>query len=234
MKALLASPTYGPVDPLCVTAIRIAVMTAGRHGTDWVGDYSPDRVTYGAARNLVARYLDDNPIADGIVWIDSDMIPETASIWKLMATVERDNLDFLSGLYHQRRGMHAPLFYKYVPERDTFTQAYMYEPDCLFKADGCGFGIVWTSLRMLQGIKASANFQPDAGEWFPDRRLGFGKFGEDLGFCRQAMQAGYQLWIDSGITSGHCGEVEIVTRETYLKKQAEAHGGLKRVSEGVG
>jgi hypothetical protein len=220
MKVVLSIPTYGHVDPQCARSVRAAVMTAANHGTQWVGDYSTDRLSYGTGRNLVARTIIeevDVPV-DGIVWIDSDMIVPVDAIWRLLATVEKNSFDFLTGIYHQRGGEHLPVVYIHNPKTDRFNQASMYPEKSIVKLDACGFGFVYTSVSMLEKMKAHPDFKDDGGEWFPDYREGHGKYGEDIGFCRLAMKAGIQLYADSNILLGHCGEPVVVTRELYMDK----------------
>ena len=228
MKVILSVPTYGHIDPQCVRSLRTAVMTAGNHGTYWAGDYSTDRIGYGSGRNLVARTVVEESLCDGVVWVDSDMVIPPDSIWRLLLTAEKNRFDLLTGIYHQRGGDNLPVVYLFNEKTERFTQASMYPEKSIVKMGGCGFGFVWTSLKALKAIKECPHFR-DEGEWFPDYREGHGKYGEDLGFCRLAIQAGIQLYADSNILLGHSGEPVVVTRETYMSKLVK-DGELKRVT----
>lgn len=223
MRVVLSSPTYGPVDPQCARMLRYATMVAGNRGIQWVGDASTDRQSYGSARNTAIEAIKERgePYPDGIMWADSDILCENDSIWRLLSTASHFSYDFLSGVYHHRRGGNGPVIYRYTPERETFRQLYMYEPDKIIEAEGCGFGFVYTSWKLIEAIEKLPSFQPDKGRWFPDYREGYGKFGEDLGFSYQAMKAGFQLYVDTGIQVGHVGEAQVITRETYIKTLAE-------------
>ncbi len=224
MKAVLASPSYGPVDPHCARALRTALMSAARHGTEWLGDASPDRLSYGSARNLAVESVFEWAAVDWpdfLVWVDSDILCEATTLWQLLDTAERFGHDFVSGVYHHRRGGNGPVIYKYTAERDTFRQMHIYQLGQVVPVDGCGFGICCTSMKMLAAIKTLPEFDPKGGKWFPDRREGHGKFGEDLGCCRLAMKAGIKLYCDTGIQVGHMGEAVPITRETFLKTLAD-------------
>ena len=225
-SALLASPTYGAVEPKCRRSIHVTMMTAARHGLIWAGDVSQDKMSFMDARNAAAEFLFDNQdVADGIVWIDSDMVPAPDSLWRLMNTVEARNYDFVSGVYHQRRGQHKPVFYRYNAEADGFAISELYEPDKIIRADGCGFGFVWTSLHAIRTIAALPSFSRDRGGWFPDHH--WGTQSEDLGFCKHAMAASIPLYVDTGVQVGHLGENEVINRDHYL--QALAPKGTTRV-----
>lgn len=230
MKALFSSPTYGPVAPECVSAIQSAVMTAGNGIVSWAGVNNPDRMSFMDARNNTAETLAADPsFADGIMWVDSDMVPDPSSIGRLLHTVKTQNLDFMSGIYFNRSGLHRPVFYSYDPEKDIFQQNQTYEQNVIIRAGGCGFGFCWTSTRLIMAIQALPTFSTDRGGWFPDHH--WGKVSEDLGFCRLAYQTGTPLYINCFIEVGHLGGSEVITREHYLRVLA-GEKGLTRVSLG--
>ena len=227
MRALLSSPTYGPIDPRCASSLRYAVMVAARNHTTWSADLSPDRMTYSSARNMVAKWVNEHPLEqDGIVWVDSDIVLSHDSLWKLLASAERTGADLYSGVYHARREPFEPVFYTFNITTMKFKQACIYEPDTVYEVDGCGFGIVYTSTRLIQAIAKSQLFSED-GKWFPDLREGNGPYGEDLGFCFQAMKLGFRCHVDTGIQVGHMGDFEPITRATYL----QALSGLGKTVE---
>lgn len=230
LRAFLAVPSYGPIDPLCARNLRIAMMSAARHGVDWVGDISADRMSFMDARNYsVQRLMEDPTVADGIMWVDSDIVCTPGSILRLLETSATNNYHFLSGVYHARRGNHRPVFFNYDPKLDKFEQSLMYEMDTIKPEGGCGFGFVWTSTKLLTDIQALPDFDPDHGGWFPDHH--YGKVSEDLGFARLAHKAGHQLYVDTGVQVGHLGETEVITREHHLRVLA-ATKGLTKVSVG--
>jgi GT2 family glycosyltransferase len=221
MKVLLASPTYGPVNPLCVQAIRGAVMVAGNAGILWAGEASADRMSYTDARNYTAQILmDDFPAeTDGVMWVDSDIRPQPDSILKLLRTAEHNSFDFLSGVYHQRRGEYRPCFYGWDERCKGYRQNLMYEEDTIVKAGSCGFGFVYTSRRMFRDIEMLPKFSRDRGGWFPDHH--YGDVGEDMGFCLYARDAGYTLYVHTGIQVDHEGETRWINRQSYLTKLME-------------
>ena len=219
LKALLASPTYGPVDPECVQATRYAVMVAARNGITWQGDVSADRMTYSGARNLATNWVYDNKgEVDGIMWVDSDMVPERLDILKVIKSAEHNNADIYTGIYHQRRPHYDPCVYEW--HETLYNQWRAYQNDQIYKADACGFGFVWTSEKVIRAIKDSEYFGFETGQWFPSVFDGIGKFGEDIGFCNMARLLGFKVYADTSIRVDHMGNgqrVNLKTQQDYEK-----------------
>lgn len=220
MKVVLSSQTYGPVNAITSKRLRVAVMHAANRGVKWCGDASVDRMAYGVARTTAVQYTFKNyNDANGIMWVDSDIKCEPDSITRLLDQANHNKLDFVSGVYFQREGVHNPVFHQWNPDREHFQPAETYPPNCLgeLKGGGCGFGFVYTSLKMLSDIANSTHFDMEVG-WFPDKR-DVGGSGEDLSFCRMAYFCGYSLWVDTGIQVGHEAAQTYITEADYLREK---------------
>jgi hypothetical protein len=217
LRAALAVPSYGPTDSMCAKDIRVAMMNASAAGLTWVGDVSPDRMGFEKARNVVCQTLigEGSEFADGVVWIDNDMRMERWAITRLLHQAKRFDADFVSGVYHKRGGNYDPVFFVFDEENDTFRSLSDYPEDTIAPADGCGFGFVWTSFKMIDVMARHPDFNEEDG-WF--RREGL---SEDLAFCYLARRAGFRLYVDTGIQLGHMGEPEVITREHFLKAREQ-------------
>ena len=230
MKAVLMCPTYGPADPVCQKDLRIAMMSCSNHGLYWASDASTDRMNFSSSRNHAAEgvYRAGIDHTDGIMWVDSDIRQGPGDMLNLLTTVKVRGLDFVSGVYHQREGAHHPVFYHFDQKFQRFRPLRDYPENILFPADGCGFGFVWTSNRLIREIVEHPEFNPDDG-WFPDKRDA-GGFGEDLSFCFQAMRTKHQLFVHTGIQVGHRGDPNDIYRENFLKEKARREElGLDKV-----
>lgn len=221
IRALLCVPSYGPIDPACQKDLRVAMMTAVNHGLHWAGDASPDKMGYALARNSAAQALLDgaDELADGIMWVDSDIRMKPTDIASLIGSAREYKADFVTGVYHQRAGRLAPVFYEYDRRRKSFRQVIDYPENAFSPMGGCGFGFVWTSRAVIEGIANHKNFNPQEG-WFPDKR-DVGGFGEDLSFCYQAIQAGFQMYVNTGVQVGHTGDPRVIYRKDYLEELAK-------------
>ena len=209
MSAILVSPTYGGVDPLCAQSLRVATMGASSQGLRWSGDASNDRLGYGFTRNLSAEVLRKNPTAaDGIVWVDSDIRVPNDAIIRLLTAAKTHGLDFLTGVYHARATPFLPVIHHWDAAVGKYLQCVTYPSNQIISLDACGFGFVWTSSKLINAIADLPTFSKREG-WFPDRR-DVGGYGEDISFCHQAKQTGIQLYVDTGIQVGHTGNPQVI------------------------
>lgn len=205
MKLLFASITYGATDPEANRSHRGAIMQAANAGHQWVGDISPDHMKWDDARNLVIQEaLYNTEIAeagaDAIFWVDSDVVLPPYAI----ARMAHYGRDFVTGIYFQKEPPHFPLIAHLNKEQNGFQWYMTWPKDTLAPIDGCGFGCVLTSLKMIR----------DIGEppWFH-----FNKFSEDFTFCMKARDAGYPLLVDTGVLCEHQGSPKKATFEDFKR-----------------
>lgn len=222
VRCVLTAQTYGPVDPLASKTLRIAVMHASNNGIKWVSDVSVDGWTFSAARNnactVTLEAVEKGEKIDYLVWIDSDIICEPNSITRLVKTVHHFDHDFVTGIYYYKSGEHRPVIYeweaKWWPNWGCFKYCTGFPENAVTPIGGCGFGFTVTSVKMIAAMKQSKHWH-ERGMWFPDTRDSKGGFGEDLSFCKLAMQTGFQLYCDTGIQVGHQGKGQVYTWQDF-------------------
>lgn len=204
MKLLFACPTYGPTEPEADISRRIAIMHASRHGgVTWVGDASPNKMKFEVARMAVVKSALEHPDADGVFWCDSDVILPPEAISQIVSHGD----PFVSGIYFQRAEPFWPLIAHQLPNDGSFQWVMKWPDNAYFPMDGCGFGCVYTSTKMLRDI---------GGDWFT-----YEKFSEDFDFCRKARRKGYTLMVDSSVLCGHLQEPKAVTLDTFRQHHAD-------------
>jgi hypothetical protein len=222
IRAMLVVPTYGNPDPICQRDVRLGIMVAANNGVEWVGDASPDRMIFSFARNQAAQSLMNGggkELADGIMWIDSDIRSKPSDIANLLLSVRDYKADFVTGVYHQRNDPMAPVIYEHDTRDGKFRTISSYPLDVFMPMGGCGFGFCWTSTELISAIANLKSFDKKRG-WFPDDRDSDGN-GEDLNFCDQAIKAGFQLYANTSIRVGHSGDPRVITLEDYIEAQAK-------------
>lgn len=140
--------------------------------------------------------------ADNILWLDSDMIFEPDMFEKMIKHME-SGIEFVTGLYVTRKSPIKPVVYESIGETwDSQLAVVPYAepvkniPDELFEIDGCGFGGVMVSARVVSHIYQlfGLPFSPQDG------------FGEDLSFCRRVKEIGVPMYCDPSIKMGHVGQ----------------------------
>jgi len=220
VKIVLSSPTYGFTIPEAARSLRVAIMHAASNGIEFAGDASTDRLNYSAARNLAAQAAVKAEDVDGLMWADDDVVLPAQAITRLV----KHGLDYVSGIYFSRAEPYLPQIYSFNRRLESFVPCVEYPPDVLAPMDSAGFGCCYTSTRMLRAMMALPDVQKhapkDPPQWFR-----WGRYGEDFDFALKAKDAGFQLYVDTGLLCGHLASPEAVTEETY-RAHLEAKGGL--------
>jgi hypothetical protein len=196
MNLILASPTYGPVQPQAVRAIRMAVMHAAARGVTWIGESSPDKspIIY-ARQSAVTLALGID--CDGIMWIDDDMVPQQDAISAILAHDKK----FISG-YYVNRYDRKPIVAAWDNEKADFVPQVITYGAGLVEAGAAGFGFMFTHTSMLRKLK-----EPHFAKW----RMDGPHVGEDLYFCNNArFHYSERLLIDTNLRIGHLGDPEVI------------------------
>lgn len=231
-RIVLAHPCYGPLDPHINKALRVAMMSACSVA-EWVGDVSTIREGWVGGRNRSAKAaLEDAPNADGIVWVDDDVLLPPTAIKRLVSY----DVDFVTGVLYQKMGDYHPLVA--VWKGNGFSWWKEFPENVLAKADGCGFGICYTSTNLLRSIarlpskhvRGQAYFGKDGWfdqfppDWFGknDETVGDVAMSEDFSFCMRAKLSGFQLYADTGLLCSHgLGQQKYATKATHDKHWAK-------------
>lgn len=207
MKLIFGCPTYGPTEPEANISVRIAIMHAAGHGHEWLGDASPNRQGWEAARNNIVQSVvnSDYPDDAAIFWCDSDVVLPNDAITRLAD----HGKDFVCGIYFQRRAPHFPLVATF--DGSGFNWIMKWPENVIAPIDGCGFGCVLTSLGMLRKMEAP---------WFK-----FAQFSEDFDFCMKAQKSGYQLYMDTGVLCTHLQDPKGAGFEEFKRENPQFYGG---------
>jgi len=148
------------------------------------------------SRNDLAR-MSLQMEADYVFWLDSDMVFKPDTLIRMMDTMQKHDLDFLTGLYFRRVPPYSPVLFDRLEYDKGICRWTEFKeiPDGLFEVGGCGFGCV------LMKTDVFIDVQSVHGNMFAPR----GNNGEDLAFCMRARECGFKLWCDPSIICGHVG-----------------------------
>lgn len=165
------------------------------------------------SRNVIALTAIEKGF-DRVMWFDSDMVftPQTMKI--LHDDMDKMQCHMVTGVYFQRTGKHEPVIYRELDEPTIGPDGRIQKHDAkytdyplnnIFTVDGCGFGCVMTSVKLLK----------DVWDHYGTAFLPYPWAGEDLSFCHRVNQLGYQIYCDSTVSCGHIGNF-VYTEDFYL------------------
>lgn len=134
---------------------------------------------------------------DYVFWLDSDMVFRPDTLVRMMDTLQRNDIDILTGLYFRRVPPYTPtLFDKLDIRRNICSWTEFHEiPEGLFEVGGCGFGCV------LMKTDVFLDVQSKHGNMFAP----ISNNGEDIAFCWRARDCGFKIWCDPSVICGHVG-----------------------------
>lgn len=138
---------------------------------------------------------------DYVLWLDSDMVFKPDTLIRMMDTLQKNELDILTGLCFRRVPPYTPtLFDKLEMDGKNCIHTEFDEiPEELFEVGGCGFAAVLMKTDVFLDVSAKfgAMFTP------------IGSNGEDASFCMRARECGYKIYCDPKIVIGHVGNIVV-------------------------
>lgn len=196
MKTLIAVPCMDTVaTPFCYSLARLAkigectlVMKAGS-------------LIY-TSRNDLATLAIQNEF-DYVLWLDSDMQFKPDTLIRLMDTMQKNDLDIVTGLYFRRVAPYSPVLFDKLELTDTKDALDFSEfkeiPKEIFEVGGCGFGCVLMKTDVFFDVQAK----------FGNMFAPMGNNGEDVAFCIRARECGFKIWCDPSVICGHVGHIVV-------------------------
>lgn len=191
-NVVLGMPTMGSVQAKTFEALM--KIKKGEHKLfTLITEYS---LVYMARDNIVKKML-ENPEADYLWFVDSDIIPPTET---LLALIE-DDVDVVSAVYPYRTdgddgiiGASKDLV-PYLPN-DLIAYDDQGNPKAkMLNAGRVGMGCCLIKREVLEKVMQAYGtcFTP------------FQNMGEDYSFSDRAREQGFELWIDGGVWCKHIG-----------------------------
>ena len=212
MKTLIAVPCVGTVPFEFSMAMDYLIK-----GENVSILYKPNSLIYDS-RNLISLTAIENKF-DRVMWFDSDMVFNPDTLQTLHKDMDNLGCDMVTGLYVKRSLPTEPVLYESIkePKRndkgvlERNIKAYTdYPQHAVFPVDGCGFGCVMTTTKILQDVwqKFGPAFTPYT--WA----------SEDISFCYRVNQIGGTIYCDSNVSCGHIGTYVYTEKDL---KRGDAH-----------
>lgn len=190
MNTLIAIPCMDIVPvPFCHS---LALLTKPN---DCVLAMNPGSLVYTSREKLAMMAIENE--AKYVFWMDSDMQFPQDCLIRMIDTLERNNLDMLTGLYFRRVPPYSPVLFDRLEMDHNECKWSEFEeiPNEIFEVGGCGFGCVLVKTDVLFNVLAAY------GTMFTP----IGRNGEDVAFCIRARECGFKIHCDPSIICGHVG-----------------------------
>lgn len=191
MKVLIAVPCMDQVPaPFCQSLAQLKKVG------ECVLAMKSGSLIYTSRNSLATMAIQTD--ADYVFWLDSDMVFQPDTLVRMMDTVQKHDIDMLTGLYFRRVPPYSPVLFDKLEMRTKTVldwSEFKAIPEDLFEVGGCGFGCVLVNTEVLISV------QGKHGNMFAP----MGNNGEDIAFCIRARDCGYKIICDPSIICGHVG-----------------------------
>lgn len=170
----------------------------------------------------IRKMLTPEFIWDAWLWVDDDQVFEPEDIIELVNAMRRGAVDIVSPLIAKRTEAkhYAPVAYKTFDEaRGQWTVwSTGWEEPNLYETPAVGTGFCLVKREVFERL------HDPWYERFQSPRHRDRWFGNDLYFCHKAKEAGFRVWLHSGVEVGHLG-----VKPRYVRKDFVESGQQKKL-----
>lgn len=155
-------------------------------------------LVYASRDDLATRSVTNE--FDYVFWLDSDMVFKPDTLARMMDTMQKNDLDILTGLCFRRVPPYTPTMFKTLDlSNGTTYSEYEEIPEELFEVEGCGMACVLMKTDVFLDVQGK----------FHQMFTPIGSNGEDASFCWRARECGYKIFCDPKIVIGHVGQIVV-------------------------
>jgi glycosyltransferase involved in cell wall biosynthesis len=173
------------------------------------------------ARNMITFSAMQYKDVTHLLWLDADMVFPAHTLKRMLD----HDLDIIGGLCFDRRHPYKPVLSREMDPRwgfDPGTYGWMfdYPRDKVIPVYATGGACLLIKREVFEKIQAKEEV-PGKGYrdwWSPSNTDGR---SEDLALCKRAREAGYTIYVDTGLVIGHVGEVVIDDAFAQRNRQFE-------------
>lgn len=190
MKILIAVPCMDQVPaPFCQSLAQI------QKTGECVLAMKSGSLIYTSRNDLATQAIQID--ADYVMWFDSDMVFKPDTMVRMLDTMQKNDIDILTGLYFRRVPPYSPVLFDKLEMKGEVClwSEFKTIPEGLFEVGGCGFGCVLMKTDVFFDVQSRFGnmFAPIANT------------GEDIAFCWRARNCGYKIVCDPSVICGHVG-----------------------------
>lgn len=222
-KVMIGIPNEGLTKPEAYDNHIVWAMHLGALVESTKGSPDPYDIMWSTTGRILTPYareqLAERAVqagADYLCMLDDDMVIYTDQMDILERLIAR-KVDIVAPLAFTRNPPHNPVMYDlktgFEPgTKRRFQKAYHirnYPKGELVQVDAVGFGMVLIDMKVVKALK-NPRFMTTNGS------------GEDIWFCINAGEAGFNVFMDTSLKLGHLGSPKLITEDTY-----EAEGSVE-------
>ena len=137
-----------------------------------------------------------------LLFIDSDTVAIRGAVRQLLD----HDVPVIGATIYKKGGSYAPCFGFWVPERQIYTTPLPFRYDQLAEVDIVGTGFVLIKREVFEGLQR------------PYFKCLTGMAKEDVYFCVKCKEAGFQVYVDTGLHLGHVADHHLVTNVDYERQ----------------
>lgn len=202
MRLLIGIPSTDFLHVEFVKSLTNLILRLKEDEIDFTVHFESGTLVYVARDNIASKAI--NGGYTHVLWLDSDMVFTDDFLDSLMFCGK----PFVAGIYQSRRkGYHSALFKNLDIDNLERFEEY---PHGTFEIAGCGFAGVLIETEILRQVMVNH------GTCFLPMKM----YGEDLAFCKRAVDMGYKIYAEPTAVMGHVGHITIYP-EDHEKWKAE-------------
>lgn len=202
MRLLIGIPSTDFLHVEFVKSLTNLILRLKEDEIDFTVHFESGTLVYVARDNIASKAI--NGGFTHVLWLDSDMVFTDDFLDSLMFCGK----PFVAGIFQSRRkGYHSALFKNLDIDNLERFEEY---PHGTFEIAGCGFAGVLIETEILRQVMVNH------GTCFLPMKM----YGEDLAFCKRAIDMGYKIYAEPTAVMGHVGHITIYP-EDHEKWKAE-------------
>lgn len=202
MRLLIGIPSTDFLHVEFVKSLTNLILRLREDKIDFTVHFETGTLVYVARDHIASKAINEG--YTHVLWLDSDMVFTDDFLDSLMFCGK----PFVAGIYQSRRkGYHSALFKNLDIDNLERFEEY---PHGTFEIAGCGFAGVLIETEILRQVMVNH------GTCFLPMKM----YGEDLAFCKRAVDMGYKIYAEPTAVMGHVGHITIYP-EDHEKWKAE-------------
>lgn len=235
-KVVIAWLSPGETSMFFTTSLSLLLLrdrALERHIVNMIPMHSGVNVSH-ARNHITVQFLDENPGAEWLLWVDSDMEFEADALTRLIDSADPVERPIVGGLCFGEDAETGlfPTIYRFAQDAEGRVQCIRlgdYPDDTMFEVAATGAAFLLIHRSALEAMRAM-EFNP-VYPFFQELEMYDKPVGEDIAFCARARATrtttwphGIPVFVNTAVKIGH-HKSHMLTADKFRKQQ-----GLKQLA----